>query len=174
MRNWTNPQATNAIDRVLQSAVCSNWKELSTNSSPMAMRLEYRIGSKRSLEHLKLWSSTSRGYWKLVCEYAIQTDTAHRRGITFTEPNCSPGLARMLDAIMHHQEVFSPVRAALDDGLVQIAAPDAAQFAGAKRHIVEALVRITSRKFLGDVNTAMRFAADHPSMPTSISSRSIS
>ena len=77
----------------------------------------------------------------------------------------------MLDAIMHHQEVFSPVRAALDDGLVQIASPDAVQFAAVKRHMVEALVRITSRKFLGGVNAAMRFAADHPSMPTSIPTR---
>ena len=79
----------------------------------------------------------------------------------------------MLDAIMHHQEVFSASRTDLRDCVVQIASPDEAQCAAAKRDMTEALERIISRNSLGTASIAMRFASDHPPLPVSISNRRV-
>lgn len=165
MQNGTNLPALNTIGRILECAVCLNWKDLASSSLPTAMRLEYQIGPTHSLESLKLWSSTSRGYWNLVCEYSMQSSTTHQQGTTFIGAYSSPGLTRLLDAIMHHQEAFSPNSTELFDGLIQIASPDEAQSAADRLQMSRALERITSRKPAGEMTAAMRFAADHPALP---------
>jgi hypothetical protein len=167
MGNGKYPQGISTIERILASAVFSNWRDFSPGSLPTVMQLEYQTGPTGSLECLKLWSSTVRPDWKLICEYWMQSSPAHQQGITFTEPNSSSGLTRMLHAIMQHQESFSAVGTLLLDGVVQIAYPQEAQCTAAKRHMMEALQRITSRESPVTVNMAMRFAADHLAMPAS-------
>src|SRR5579872_2422550 len=101
MQNGKDLPAINTIERILECAVCLNWEDFASSSLPTSMQLEYRIGTTHSLDSLKLWSSTSRGYWNLVCEYWMQSSTTHQRGITFTGAYSSPVLTHMLDAIMH-------------------------------------------------------------------------
>jgi len=173
MLSRQDPQATNTIDRILESAVYLNWKDFTSDSPPTAVRLEYRTALTRSLKCLKLWSCVSRGHWKLVCEYWMESDPTHQQGIMFTKTYSSPGFTRMLDAIMHHQEVFSMTRAELRGCVVQIGSPDEAQCAAAKRNMTEALERITSRSSPGTVSIPMRFAADYPAAPPAISNPSI-
>jgi hypothetical protein len=165
MPNGKDPQAINTIKHILECAVCLNWKDFVSNSLPLAMQLEYRVGQTRSLESLKLWSSTSRGYWNLVCEYWMQSSTTHQQGITFTGTYSSPGLGRMLDAIMHHQEAFSFDCAEPLDGLVQVASPGETQSAAARLQMTQALERITSHNPPGQMTAAMRSAGDHPALP---------
>ena len=166
MGGGKDPQSINTIDRILECAVLLNWKDFVSGSLPMAMQLEYRTGAPtRSLEFLKLWSSNSRGQRTLICEYWMQLKPTHQQGITFTGTHSSPGLTRMLDTIMHHQEIFSLARIGLRDGVVQIASPDQGERAAAKRHMTQTLERITSRNPLGTVSIAMKFAADHPAAP---------
>ena len=169
MQNHKDVQAVNNIERILECAVWLNWKDFASSSLPTAMQLEYRIGPTHSLEFLKLWLSTSRGYWNLVCEYSMQSTTTHQQGITFTETYSSPSLTRMLDAIMHHQEAFSRDSTELLDGLVQVASPNETQSVAARLQMTQALERITSRKPPAEVTTAMRSAADHPTLPVSAS-----
>jgi len=171
MLNGKDSQAANAINRILECAVYLHWKDFAFDSLPVAVRMKYRTGSTRSLKCLKLWSSVSQGHWKLVCEYWMEPNPIQRQGITFSESYLSPGFTRMLDAIMQHQEAFSVAYPELRDRVVQIASPDEAQCAAAKREMTEALQRITSRNSPGTVSMAMRFAADHPAEPTPISSR---
>ena len=173
MLNAKDSPANNRIDRMLECAVYLNWKDFASDSSPMAMRVEYRTGPTPSLKCLKLWSSVSRGHWKLVCEYWTQPNPIQQQGITFSKSYSSPGLTRMLNAIMQHQEVFSVRQTDLRDRLVQITSPHEAQCVAAKREMTEALQRITSRKSVGTASIAMRFAADHPAAPAPLSSRRI-
>lgn len=173
MHGRSTTQAANTIDRILECAVYLNWKDFSSDSSPTALRLEYRSGPASSLKCLKLRSSVARGYWKLVCEYWMEPSPTQKQGITFTKTYKSPGLTRLLDAIMQHQEVFSAGETHLCDRVVLIASPDEAQCAAAKREMTEALERITSHSSPGTASVAMRFAADHPAGPAPISSRRI-
>ena len=173
MHSGNDTHSVNTIDRILECAVYLNWKDFASDSSPMAVRMEYRTGPTRSLKCVKLWSSASRGHWKLVCQYWMQPDPTHQQGVMFAKTCSSPGLTRMLDAIMQHQEVFSVACTDLRDCVVQIASPDEAQCAAAKRDMTKALERITSRNSAGTASVAMRFAADHPSVPASVSNRRI-
>jgi hypothetical protein len=153
MQNGKDLRAINTIERILECAVCLNWKDFALNSLPMTMQLEYRSGLTHSLDSLKLWSSTSRGYWNLVCEYWMQPSATHQQGITFTGTYSSPALTRMLDAIMHHQEAFSRDSTELLDGLVQVASPNETQSAAARLQMSQALERITSRMPPGEMTT---------------------
>ena len=173
MHSGNDTHSVNAIDRILECAVYLNWKDFNSGSSPTAVRLEYRTGPTRSLQCVKLWSSASRGQWKLVCQYWMQPDPTHQQGVMFTKTYSSPGLTRMLDAIMRHQGMFSAARPDPRDCVVQIASPNEAQCTAAKRDMTEALERITWRNSAGTASAAMRFAADHPAVPAQVSSSRI-
>ena len=106
----------NALERVLESAVTLSWQDLATSFPPLAMQVEYRRQPDHALEHLKLWSSASRGHWKLVCEYWLHANATHSQGITFTDTYSSAGLTRMLEAIMQNQESFATPHSDFADG----------------------------------------------------------
>ena len=152
----------NAIERILESAVTLSWQDLTTKFIPIAMQVEYRRRPDQALEHLKLWSSASRGHWNLVCEYWMHSTATHSQGITFTETYSSAGLTRMLDVIMQNQPSFAVPHSYFANGLVQIAPPDKTQSIAAKHLMVEMLERITSRTSAGAATAALRSAADHP------------
>jgi hypothetical protein len=173
MQGRNDAPAVNKIDRMVESAIYLNWKDFSSESSPTAVRLEYQTGPARSLKCLKLWSSVSRGHWKLICEYTTQPSPTQQQGIAFTKTHSSPGFTRLLDAIMQHQAAFFVGGTDLRDRVVLIAAPDEAQCAAAKRDVTEALARITSHGSSGSASMAMRFAADHPAVPAPVSSSRI-
>jgi len=154
----------NALERVLESAVTLSWQDLATSFPPLAMQVEYRRQPDHALEHLKLWSSASRGHWKLVCEYWLHANATHSQGITFTDTYSSAGLTRMLEAIMQNQESFATPHSDFADGLVQIAPPNKTQSIAAKHLMVEMLERITSRTSGGATAAALRYAADHPTV----------
>ena len=173
MLNGKDSRTNNAIERILECALYLNWKDFAGDSSPVAVRMEYRTGSTRWLKCLKLWSSASRGHWKLVCEYWMEANPTQRQGITFSKSYSSPGFARMLDAIMQHQGAFAVTNRELRDRVVLIASPDEAQCAVARREMTEALQRITLHHAPGKLSVAIRFAADHPAHPTPNSSHRI-
>lgn len=130
------------IDRILQCAVALNWKSLAADTA--AMQVEYRTSRQQSVEYLKLWSSSARGCWNLVCEYWMLSTPAHESGATFSGGNHSADLAWMLDAIMQHQGEFVAESTVFVDGLVQISPPTEADIVAARRDMTEALDRIGS------------------------------
>lgn len=141
-RNRSGHEHT-TIDRILQCAVALNWKSLTANDTA-AMQVEYRTGPRQSLEYLKLWSSSSRGFWNLVCEYWMLSSPAHESGATFRGSNHSTDLAWMLDAVMQHQGEFVAASTGFVDGLVQINRPTDADIVSAQKDMTEALDRIAS------------------------------
>jgi hypothetical protein len=106
------PRATSIIQmqRILESAVILNWKDLLHPSQRDLIQIEYVQGIQ--LSYLKIWQLTGKGEWSLVCEYwlshrpAIATDN----GTTFSNGYHSAALAAMLQVIMQHQDQFAPLQ----------------------------------------------------------------
>jgi len=132
------------IDRILECAVTVNWKDLIKAQGNASMRIEYRSGPKHSLEYLKLWSSSERGYWHLLAEYWMRSSVEHRSGTTFSRGNYSADLVRMLDAVMQHQEDFLTPSPDFPDGLVQIETPSTSELSTARAEMIEAMDQIGS------------------------------
>ena len=133
------------IDRILECAVALNWNALAQTDEATALQIEYRIGPGQSLDYLKLWSSTTRGVWHLVCEYWMQSSSTHESGTTFTGGKYSGDFTWMLDAIMQHQGAFLPGSADFMDGMVQVNRPTDADLASARADMNEALDRVGSQ-----------------------------
>ena len=165
MPNEEFSREMDAIERLIESAVTLSWEDLATSFPPLAMQVEYHRRPDRALEHLKLWSSASRGHWNLVCDYWMHPTATHSQGITFTDTYSSAGLTRMFDAIMQNQQSLALPQGDFANGLVQIAPPGKTQSIAAKHLMAETLERITSRGSAGTVTAAMRYAADHPALP---------
>ena len=132
------------IDRILECAVALNWNALAQTNGASALQVEYRIGSGQFLDYLKLWSSTTRGVWHLVCEYWMQSSSTHESGTTFTGGSYSGDFTWMLDAIMQHQRAFLPGSSDFMDGLVHINTPTDSELVSAQTDMTEALDRIGS------------------------------
>jgi hypothetical protein len=50
-----------------------NWTDLMESSDEGLLHMEYHTGPERSIQYLKVWSSASRGYWKLFVNTGPQT-----------------------------------------------------------------------------------------------------
>jgi hypothetical protein len=127
------------VDRMLECAVALNWNCLTRGDEDPAMQVEYRTGSSHALQYLKLWSSTKRGVWNLICEYWMQSSPTHDTGATFSGGWYSADLGWMLDAIMQHQGAFRPGSSDFADGLIQINRPTDTDLSSAQRDMTEAL-----------------------------------
>jgi len=130
------------IERILECAVTVNWNDLTKSQDNSSMRIEYGTGPRCSLEYLKLWSSSKRGYWHLLAEYWMRSSIEHRSGITFSRGNYSADFVRMLDAVMHHQDDFLASSPAFPDGLVQIKSPTTTELSTAITEMIEAMEQI--------------------------------
>lgn len=98
------------IKHMLESAVVLSWKELLQNSRTGVVQVEYGTAPEPSLQYMKLWLSTLRGGWDLVCEYwmAAGTNRTPAIGLTFSNGYYSERLARMLqDVLRRHDGVPS-------------------------------------------------------------------
>jgi hypothetical protein len=133
------------IDRILECAVVLNWNSLIQAGEEPAMQVEYRMGSRHSLDYLKLWSSVERGIWNLVCEYWMQSSVTHETGATFSGGRHSADFAWMLDAIMQHQGAFPTGPSDFAEGLIQISRPTDTDLSLAQKDMTEVLDRIGSR-----------------------------
>lgn len=69
------------FDRILECAVILSWDELMGPSTSGLVQIEYRTDAAYSLEYLKVWSSTVRGYANLVCEYWLRPLWSHVVGL---------------------------------------------------------------------------------------------
>ena len=136
-RERIDKKRSSTIERILECAVALNWNALAQTDEATALQVEYRIGPGESLDYLRLWSSATRGVWKLVCEYWMQSSSTHESGTTFTREKYSCDFTWMLDAIMQHQRAFLPGSADFMDGVVQVKRPTDADLASARTDMYE-------------------------------------
>jgi hypothetical protein len=111
------------MDRILESAVILNWKDLVHPSQRSPLYIEYVPETR--LPYLKIRQLTGRGEWILVCEYWMSrglTD-APVDGLTFSNGYYSARLAEMLEVIMQHQDHFVDSRARPRAGSIQVTPP---------------------------------------------------
>ncbi len=87
------------------------------------IHIEYHVEAMGSVEFLKIWASTIRGYWNLVCERWMLGGNSHQGGLHFTNGYNSDRLAKMLDTIMQHQAIFFLGAASGKDRMIQVHPP---------------------------------------------------
>lgn len=121
------------IDAVLSDAIVLNWSDLMPEPTSGLIHIEYHVEPLGSVEYMKVWASTIRGSWSLICEHWMRWDDSHQSGLHFRNGYASNTLARMLDTIMQHQEIFLVGAAPGKDRMIQVYPPTAADRATASR-----------------------------------------
>lgn len=96
------------IDRVLESAVVLNWNGLLKSSHQGVVHIEYGTAPEPSLQYVKMWLSTPRGKWELICEYWMSPGSSKvpAAGLTFSNGYHSEDLAQMLRETVQHQDGY--------------------------------------------------------------------
>ena len=103
------------------------------------VQLEYHVGAELSIEYLKIWSSTTRGYLSLVCDYAVAAHRPNGAGVRFSNGFHSRDLGRFLDSILMNQNLFTHDCRANSNTLIQLKPPSEEQLAQAKERVNDAL-----------------------------------
>ena len=100
----TVPPQRVQIDRVLESAVVLSWKEMLQRRKDGIVHIEYGTAPEPSLQYVKIWVSTRRGLWDLICEYWMSQGTSRvpTRGLTFSNGYHSLQLQHILEHTLGH------------------------------------------------------------------------
>jgi hypothetical protein len=110
-----------SLDSVIENAVVLGWNELMPPATPGVIQVEYHTGPERLLEYLKVWASTERGYWSLVCEYWKCSLWSHVPGLSFGKSYQPGDFSRRLESVMQHENDFAKLPQ--QDGSIYIRAP---------------------------------------------------
>jgi len=135
---------TMRLDRILADVVQAHWNELMPAENTGSVQVEYRTESDASLQYLKIWASTSRGYWHLVCEQWVTAAWSHVPGLQFFSDYYSEALGRLLEVVTRHQGAFLPLSEPCRDGMVQVSAPSEDERRAAENRIAEVLAGLSS------------------------------
>lgn len=103
------------------------------------VQVEYHVGTEHSIEYLKIWSATARGYLSLVCDYAVAVHRPNGAGAHFSNGFHSRDLGRFLDSILMNQNLFSHGCRPNSNVVIQVRPPTEDQISVAKERVTEAL-----------------------------------
>jgi hypothetical protein len=117
----TKPIPTDRLDHALESAVIQSWDELMPTSPEGLIQIEYQTGDNGSVEFLKIWASTIRGHWNLVCELWMLPLWSHATGLSFSNDYHSAAFAHTLELVMGHESAYSKLPD--QHGLIQVSPP---------------------------------------------------
>lgn len=117
------------FDRILECVVILSWNELMGPSTSGLVQIEYGTDAAFSLEYLKVWCSTIRGYANLVCEYWVQPVWSHVVGLQWVAGYNSAGFATLLESAIEHQDTYSKLTHRA--GSIQICPPTEEEIAAA-------------------------------------------
>lgn len=133
------------LARVLESAVVLSWKDLLDKSEKGLVHIEYGTAPEPSLQYLKVWLSTTRGTWDLICEYWASSGSSKLLAghLTFSNGYHSADLAIMLERLMQHQDGFTDsLSGASGVNLVQVQSPTEGDRVKADACMIEAYHRL--------------------------------
>ncbi len=111
------------LDAILTDAVILNWSDLMPELSSGQIHIEYHVEATGSVEFVKVWGSTIRGYWNLICEHWMRWNATHQSGLHFSNGYKSDRLAEMLDTIMQRQGALLVGAAPGKDRMIQVQPP---------------------------------------------------
>jgi hypothetical protein len=129
------------IEQILESAVILSWNELLSGSDSAIVHVEYATAPEACLQYLKIWQSTKRAQWDLICEYWISAGSAGapQIGLTFGRGYRSPRLTEILESILRHQGgIPDALSGETKLNLIIVALPTAQERLSATRCIAEA------------------------------------
>ncbi len=136
----TTPQPQPAqnfqLSQILECAVILNWKDLVQEASGGLLQIEYHVGGERSVDSLKMWCNTTRGYWSLVCDYSVNPGWSN--GPRFSNGFHSRNLGRFLESIMLNQNLFQHASEVNRNVVIQVGPPSEQDIAAAKLQMAEA------------------------------------
>ncbi len=121
--SYPRPIAGPSLDRVIENAVVLSWNELMPTAIAGIIHVEYNTGPERLLEYLKVWASSERGHWSLICEYWKCSLWSHTRGISFGKDYGPGPFSLRLENVMEHEDHFD--KAPEYDGSILIYPPTA-------------------------------------------------
>jgi hypothetical protein len=127
---------------ILECAVTLSWADLLEGNSTGSIHVEYASSPEGSISTLKLWLSTVRGHWQLICGLGTEINSC----IQFEGCCESAHLASNLEFILRHQTAFSPLENYGRAGLLQIRYPTQGEIDTA------AVAMKTARSFVGSIS----------------------
>jgi hypothetical protein len=111
------------LDAMLADALVLSWSDLMPRLTSGLMHIEYHVGSHGAVEYLKVWAALTRSQWDLVCQDFTCSSATCQGGLRFANGYKSEGLAKMLNQILQHPEMFLVGTAPGADRLIQIPPP---------------------------------------------------
>src|SRR5271157_2061103 len=124
------PAPNVSLDHVLESAVVLNWKDLVQGQAAGVVQIEYHVAPERSVDCLKMWCSTPRGYSSLICNYSVKPGWSS--GPCFSNGFHSRDLGRLLESIMLNQNLFRLESEPNSNVVIQVGPPTPGQVESAK------------------------------------------
>lgn len=128
---------TTELGRVLQSAVIVSWDDLMPPATTGSVHIEYGRGASGAIDFLKVFSSTTWGYWKLACEYWVSSSWGHTPGMSFGDIPCPRKFAQTIQRLMQHESEFARSSELSCSGLIQITPPTEAEREDASNCLTE-------------------------------------
>ncbi len=136
----TTPQSLPAqnvqLSQILESAVVLNWSDMVQAATGGLLQIEYHVGGERTVDSLKMWCNTTRGYWSLICDYSVNPGWSN--GPRFSNGFHSRNLGRFLESIMLNQNLFQHAAEINSNVVIQIGPPTEEEIAAAKLQMAEA------------------------------------
>lgn len=111
------------LARALQSAVILSWNDLMPPATAGSVHIEYGTGASGAIDFLKVFSSTTRGCWKLACEYWATSSWGHTPGMRFGDIPCPRKFAQTIQNLMQHENEFTRSCKSSCNGMIQITPP---------------------------------------------------
>jgi hypothetical protein len=121
------------LDAILADALALNWSDLMPKPTSGLIHVEYHVDSLGSVEFVKVWASTVRGHWNLICECWMHSGASHQSGLHFSNSYESAGLDRMFGTILQHEEIFLLDTPPGNDRMIQVYPPTDADRAAASK-----------------------------------------
>jgi hypothetical protein len=130
------------FEQILEAAIVMNWADLMHGDGSGRVRIEYGLAPEAKLDYLQVWSSIRRGYWLLACTYWMSASESHGTGVYFDNGYESESLARTLEVLMQHQNLFGLPQNRGRHGVLQIVRPTEKESKAAADWIKENVDRV--------------------------------
>ena len=139
---YLHSATTAELTRVLQSAVILSWDDLMPPATTGSVHIEYGKAASGAIDFLKVLSSTTRGCWKLACEYWVSPSWGHTPGMSFGDIPCPRKFAQTIQNLMQHESEFTPPCESSCNGMIQVTRPTEAEREDASNCLAEVFDRL--------------------------------
>lgn len=106
----------------LSEALLASWNDVMPQVDKGLIHIEYESQEHQPIDWIRIFSSTTWGYWNLICTYSMHQQPLGSTGLSFGPGYQSATLSKSLERIMQHQQMFAPPETA-QHGLIQVSPP---------------------------------------------------